>query len=64
MWTRLCVDVDHLGNTRGASVELHDGSEVVTIWTTSTGPFDDPADALRSALAWLADHIGVQSELF
>lgn len=64
MWTRLCVDVDDLGNTRGCSVEVHDSDGPTTIWTTSVGPFDDPAEALRLALRWLAENVGVQEQLF
>lgn len=64
MWTRLCVDIDHRGNVRGCSVELHDADGISTIWTTSTGPFDDPAAALRLALKWCAEHVGTQDALF
>nr|CRY96844.1 hypothetical protein [uncultured prokaryote] len=64
MWMRLCVDVDHRGNVRGASVEVHDADELRSIWTTSIGPFDDPADALRLALRWVSENVGVQAELF
>lgn len=64
MWTRLCVDVDHRGNVRGASVEVHDSDGPTTIWTTSTGPFDDPASALRQALRWVDENVGIQPSLF
>lgn len=64
MWSRLCVDVDHRGNVRGASVELHDVDGPTTIWSTAVGPFDDVDHAMQLAAAWLSEHVGAQASLF
>jgi hypothetical protein len=64
MWTRLCVDIDDLCNVRGISVECHDADGPTTIWTTSAGPFDDPGSALRQALDWYQQNVGVRPHLF
>jgi len=64
MFSRLCVDVDHQGNVRGISVEVHGSDGPTTIWTDPVGPFDDVHLALESALLWLGEYVGTQVTLF
>lgn len=64
MFNRVCIDIDHRGNTRGISVELHGSDGPTTVWTTSVGPFDDPRAALESALLELHRLVGEQGALF
>ena len=64
MWARLCVDVDHRGNVRGCSLEVHDEDGPTTVWTTAVGPFDSPQAALDLALQELTGRFGTAMTLF
>lgn len=64
MWTRLCIDVDDRGDVRGISIERHDGDGPTTVWTTSVGPFDDPHQALETALHERQLRFGTVATLF
>jgi len=64
MWVRCSIDLsEDLETVRGYSWEVHDGHDVVEVFTTAVPPDISPRDALVVVLAELSRRYGAQLEL-
>lgn len=60
---RLCVDVDRVGNVRGASYEVHAGDDVLSFGTVLVGPFDTDEEALAATKQAVIERFGLELAL-
>lgn len=64
MWVRCSIDLDEdLETVKGYSWQIHDGHELIEIFTTSVAPDISPRDALVVVLASLQERYGSQLTL-
>lgn len=64
MWVRCSIDLDQdLATVTGYSWEIHDGHEVIEVFTTSVGSYHSPRDTLVVVLAELQRRYGSQLTL-
>ena len=67
-WYRLCVDLDHLGQPVGASVEVHDEDRKtlveMLVLPDLVGPFDDPLLVFGRVVDEVCSRYGFTVQLF